>query len=115
MKKGSGVINNPNTEKLLSLADNYDNLMDMFNDFMLPYNTDVFDNTFKSELIKPITTENKNYNVQCDVTFDLPNVSNYEEFMEKMQHDSRFDGMITDMTIGRVNGKSNLRKYKYKF
>lgn len=115
LKKGSGVINNPNTEKLLSLADNYDNLMDMFNDFMLPYNTDVFDNTFKSELIKPITTENKNYNVQCDVTFDLPNVSNYEEFMEKMQHDSRFDGMITDMTIGRVNGKSNLRKYKYKF
>ena len=48
-----------------------------------------------------------------NVTFNLPNVLNYEEFMNRMKKDEKFDRMILDMTIGRMVGGSKHAKYKY--
>lgn len=50
-----------------------------------------------------------------NVSINLPNVTKYEEFAYKLQHDKNFEKMIQDMTIGRINGKSQLNKYKTKF
>ena len=50
-----------------------------------------------------------------NVSINLPNVTQYEEFAYKLQHDKNFEKMIQDMTIGRINGKSQLNKYKTKF
>lgn len=49
------------------------------------------------------------------ITFNLPQVKNYEEFVTAMQHDKKFEEMIQNMTVGRINGKSSLNKYKHKF
>lgn len=45
------------------------------------------------------------------VTFDLPNVKNYSEFMTQMQNDPKFEGMILHMAFG----KNSMDKYKYKW
>lgn len=49
------------------------------------------------------------------VNISLPNVLNYEDFVYQLQHDKKFEGMVQSMTIGRINGKSSLNKYKTKF
>lgn len=45
------------------------------------------------------------------VTFDLPNIKNYSEFMTQMQNDPKFEGMILHMAFG----KNSMDKYKYKW
>ena len=45
----------------------------------------------------------------------LPNVKNYNEFVNALQNDSKFERMIQDMTVNQLSGKSALSKYKYKF
>ena len=45
------------------------------------------------------------------ITFDLPNVKNYSEFMTQMQNDPKFEGMILHMAFG----KNSMDKYKYKW
>ena len=50
-----------------------------------------------------------------EVSFNLPNVRNYEEFMRRMQRDDKFEKMICDMTIGRINGGSQFSKLKYRW
>ena len=56
-----------------------------------------------------------NYNSIGEVTFNLPNVTNYEEFMNRAKKDEKFEDMIQAMTIGVVAGKSTLAKNKYKW
>ena len=56
---------------------------------------------------------NTTYNQKIE--FILPNVENYSDFMRKAQRDRKFEGMICDMTINRLNGGDKLNKYKYRF
>ena len=58
---------------------------------------------------------NMNANIQNDITFNLPNVTNYEEFMNKMTHDPKAEKFVQSVTIGAINGKSSLNKYKIKW
>lgn len=48
-----------------------------------------------------------------NITFDLPGVSNYEEFKTALQHDKKFESMIRAMTVDKMFGGSSLKKYKY--
>lgn len=111
LTKGTGVINNPNTEKLLGLADNYEALQRVASsvDTGSLFNRGVGLNGVA------LAGNKGNNNIDCNISFTLPNVMNYEQFMSKMQHDPKFDGMIQSMTIGRINGKTALNKYKYNF
>lgn len=50
-----------------------------------------------------------------DVNITLPNVKNYNEFVNELQRDSKFERMIQDMTVNQLSGKSSLNKFKHKF
>ena len=50
-----------------------------------------------------------------NVSFELPNVQNYSEFMTQMQNDSNFERMIQDMTLGVALGGHSMKKYQYKW
>lgn len=43
----------------------------------------------------------------------LPNVQNYDEFMNHMIHDNRFEKVVQSMTLGRAMGGNSMNKYKY--
>ena len=47
-----------------------------------------------------------------NVVINLPNVKNYNEFLEEMQKDKKFEKLIHSMTIDPIAGKSSLRKGK---
>ena len=51
-----------------------------------------------------------NYHLD-NVTIELPNVHNYNEMLEEMQRDNKFEMMIQAMTLGRINGKPSSYKY----
>ena len=40
-----------------------------------------------------------------NITFNLPNVTDYNSFIKQMQADKKFEQFIQSMTIGRINGK----------
>ena len=42
-------------------------------------------------------------------------VQDYNDFVKQAQSDRKFEAMVQDMTIGRLNGKSNFYKYRTKF
>ncbi len=44
---------------------------------------------------------------------NIEHIEDYNDFVTKLQKDRKFERMIQDMTIGRINGKSSLSKYKY--
>ena len=48
-----------------------------------------------------------------NVTFTLPNVCNYEDFMNRARKDDKFEGMIQAMTVRRLNGGLRCGKNKY--
>ena len=50
-----------------------------------------------------------------NITFELPNVKNYEELVTQMQNDNKFEKLIQSMTLGRINGKPSGNKYKLNF
>ena len=45
------------------------------------------------------------------VSFDLPNVTNYQDFVNQARKDPSFEKMVQNMTIGVSLGKSKLSKY----
>ena len=46
-----------------------------------------------------------------NVSFDLPNVANYEDFVRQAKSDPTFEKLVQSMTIGASLGKSKLSKY----
>ena len=51
-------------------------------------------------------------------TLTLPNVTNYEEFKDKMFHDMqnspKFENLMNGITVNKIAGKGRLDKYRYK-
>lgn len=46
-----------------------------------------------------------------NVSFELPNVTSYEDFVRQAKSDPTFEKMVQNMTIGTALGKSKLSKY----
>ena len=90
-----------------------------------PYNGKVEPITYHNPMAKDVTgkltqIQNNNTNIEYNVHVDAPqinidHVEDYNDFVTKLQHDKQFEGMIVDMTIGRLNGGSSLAKYGYKW
>lgn len=57
-------------------------------------------------------TNNSENNITMNVT--LPSVTNYNEFVDQLQKDKRFEKIVQSATIGQALGKSSLDKLKHK-
>lgn len=55
------------------------------------------------------TTNNKTGNTVNNITFNLPNVTDYKEFMREAQRDPNFTKYIQEISIGKLNGNNSLR------
>ena len=63
----------------------------------------------------PTNVENTS-NVSIEnVSFSLPNVSNYRELMQEAQADPKFEGMIGHMIDTKLTGSNRLNKFRTKF
>lgn len=47
-----------------------------------------------------------------NITFNMPNVRNYEQLISEMQRDPKFEKLILAMTVDQIAGKSKLAKGK---
>ena len=73
-------------------------------------------NLFRNDILSGIEPYMNVNNSRIDeVTFNLPSVVNYEEFMNRAKKDMKFERMIQDMTIGRAMGGSQFAKNKYRW
>lgn len=52
---------------------------------------------------------------EIHVSCVFPNVSTYEEFMYKLQHDTKAEKMIKDITLGAISGQNSLNKYRHNY
>ena len=93
-------------------ADATRNIWDMASDPSGFISGNLFNNGILSGLEPYMRVNNNSIG---EVTFNLPNVTNYEEFMNRAKKDEKFENMIQAMTIGVVAGKSTLAKNKYKW
>lgn len=66
-------------------------------------------------MVVPTLRNNNNTNTINDlhVGFTLPGVNNYEDFVSKIQSDTRFGKIIDQMVFGKMRGDNSLSKYKY--
>ena len=64
--------------------------------------------------VSPVTTggtTNITQDIQ-NVTFNMPNVRNYEQLLASMQKDRNFERLINSMTLDKIAGKNSLSKSK---
>lgn len=63
----------------------------------------------------PEISSRNNTNVSNDfsITFSLPGVTNYNEFVTKLKSDSQFEKFVQEVTIGQAMGNNSLNKLKY--
>jgi uncharacterized coiled-coil DUF342 family protein len=54
-----------------------------------------------------------NQNNEINIQMNLPDVTDYEDFVSKIKSDKQFEKIIQSMTIAKINGGNSLTKYKY--
>lgn len=54
-------------------------------------------------------------NNDIQINIEIDKVQDYNDFVRQLQKDQKFEKLIQNMTIGRVNGGSKLSKYTIKF
>lgn len=114
IRKRDGAIVTPFERGDMVLdADATKNLWDMMNDpsgFINGAMPDISQTISRKERLQQ---GNTTYNQK--VKFSFPNVQNYSDFMREAQRDRKFEKMVCDMTINRLNGSGSLNKFKHKF
>lgn len=58
---------------------------------------------------------NNNVENNIQMTITLPGVSNYQEFVTRLQSDAKFEKMIVDVTSSALTGNNSLSKYRHRF
>ena len=64
--------------------------------------------------VKNVDNSSSVVNQFDNLTFNLPNVQNSDDFIKEMAKNKKFEKMVCAMTIDRIRGGSSLAKYKYK-
>lgn len=64
-----------------------------------------------SNIPVPQNTRQDTISNDIQLTIELPNVQNYEQFKYALQHDKQFEKVAQAMTTGRAAGGSSLKKY----
>lgn len=66
--------------------------------------------------IGKIDNSRNNVTNEIHLTMNLPNVTNYDEFIERapydLVHNKNFVGAMQAATVGEMSGGSTLRKYR---
>ena len=120
LKRGSGVINNPNTEKVLSLADNHDAIMeavDFTNKMIASDQIKKANDTVKKIADSAVNNSyGGNINVTLDnITFNLPNVSKPEDFMNYMMSSRKVQLAMQEYILGEAFGRTPGATRNHKF
>lgn len=61
------------------------------------------------------TTTNNTGDTTNYITFNIPNVTNYSEFMREAQRDPNFTKYIQEISLGRLNGNNSLKGNSIRF
>ncbi len=100
LNKGDSILNSAATSNLFDFANNPNKFIN--------------DNIESLKgLTIPKSSSNNTINGDIGFSLTLPNVTNYEEFKSKLQHDKKFENMIRAVTTDRLFGGSSLKKHKY--
>ena len=114
IRKRDGAIVTPFERGDMVLdADATKNLWDMMND-----PSGFINGVIDSELSVPIGMRegsSATNNVKVEAQMNFPNVKNYNEFVREMQHDTKFESMIQDMTINALSKNRSLNKFGHRF
>lgn len=114
IRKRDGAIVTPFERGDMVLdADATKNLWDMMND-----PSGFINGAIDSELSVPIGMRegsSATNNVKVEAQMNFPNVKNYNEFVREMQHDTKFESMIQDMTINALSKNRSLNKFGHRF
>ena len=111
LQRGSGVINNPNTEKVLSLAANHDAIMDAVeftNKMIAPEQA----RKVMEQERKIMSSAVNNYGAQVvnmnldNITFNLPNVSKPEDFLNYMMSSRKVQLAMQEYILGEAFGRA---------
>lgn len=97
LNQGDMVFTNEMSNKLFDIANG--NLPDFMSGFKAP-----------TMVAKANTTSVNNQNA---ISINLPNVTNYNEFKNALQKDSKFVGFMQEVTLGQALGKNKLNKNKF--
>ena len=113
LSQSDAVINNKSFRNLLNFSANP---VEVLRDAILGNQVIPKDFIDVSTPVAPVTnnvtnniTNNNNMNISIE------KVQDYNDFVKQAQSDRKFETMVQDMTIGRLNGKSNFYKYRTKF
>lgn len=117
-----------NPEYVLSARDtqNFIKLNDILREAMRSQSMDLFSDTFGIEaptiqftkipsFISGFSAANQTQDIQIINNIEIDHVENYDDFVRKLQTDTKFENMIHSMTIGKLNGGRSIDKYKYKW
>lgn len=55
------------------------------------------------------------YDITYNVNIPIDHVTDYDDFMNQMRRDGKFEKMVQSMTIDRIVGGSKLAKNKYQW
>ena len=61
------------------------------------------------------TTNNTSGDTTNNITFNIPNVTNYAEFMREAQRDPNFTKYIQEISLGKLNGNNSLKGNSIRF
>ena len=75
--------------------------------------TDNISSVNAGQLADAVSNVGNTYEQDISVSFELPNVTSYEEFVTKAQSDTRFEKIVQQMTLGTLAGQNSLKKYRY--
>lgn len=51
-----------------------------------------------------------NTSIEANMTFNLPNVNDANSFISELRNSSKFEQLVQEITIGRINGNARLKK-----
>ena len=109
LKKGETVLTPPQARQFDSLVANLPQLQGLVN-------TSQYMNSIRSINSNSSSIPGIGGNIgqiQYDTDIHLEGITDYEEFISRMKSDDKFEKMLLDMTVNRLNGQSKLSKKKY--
>ena len=66
----------------------------------------------REDVLPNIETSNMTpINNEIQMNFNLPNVTNSEQFLHELRNNPKVEKMIQEITIGQINGHGRLKKY----
>lgn len=113
------VLNADDTQNFIALKDAMKSIADGNNPFSQLFSGEEASDNILSQLSKlstPISGKETNIgDITYQVTIPIEHVQDYNDFMNQMRSDGKFEKMIRSMTVDQLSGGSKLSKNKYQW